>query len=133
MKNTKEWLWRARNIDREIRSLLQTYEAERDRVTSITAKLGGDSVSGSKDPHKFDRLVELNDQINRRVDELTKIKGEILAALFLLDDYRYREVLKDYYVDMKTLEQIAVSMSYSYQHVKRLRAQAIATLKDELE
>ena len=131
--NIRQWLWRGRNIDREIRSLQDTQRKVHDGLTSITARLNGDTVSSTKDPHRFDKAAEIDNMIEQRVKELLEIKAEILAAIMKLNDYRYRMVLKDYYVDMMTLEQIAVNMHYSYQHIKRLRAQAIDALKHELE
>ena len=132
-KEVKQWLWRARGIDREIESLKKTVGNEYDRITSITAKLSGISVSGTKDPHKFDSLVELEDTINRRIRELEAVKVEILNKINTLDDGRYRQVLKLYYVDCMTLEQIAVEMHYSFPHIKRLRFEAMNAIKMILE
>lgn len=128
-KEVKQWLWRARGIDREISSLLKTRENEYNRLTSITAQLTGMTVSGTKDPHKYDRLSELDDAITRQITELKKTKGEILDAINKLNDQRFRAVLRYYYVDCMTLEQIAVEMSYSFPHIKRLRRDAIESIK----
>lgn len=130
-KEVKQWLWRARGIDKEINSLLKTRENEYARLTSITAQLTGITVSGTKDPHKYDRIAELDDTIMHRVDDLAAVKNEILAAIFQLEDQRYREVLKLYYVDCKTLEQIAVDMGYSFHHISHLKYEAIIALKSQ--
>lgn len=130
-KEIKQWLWRARGIDREIKSLQMTRDAEYARVTSIASQLNGMTVSGSKDPHKYDRLAELDDTINRLSDELTATKNEILTGIYHLEDQRYREVLKLYYVDSMTLEQIAVKMNYSFPHISRLKYDAIIAIKDK--
>lgn len=131
-KEVKQWLWRARGIDREIESLRKTIENEYDRITSITAQLSGISVSGTKDPHKFDSLVELEDTINQRVRELEAVKVEILNKINALDDSRYRQVLKLYYVDCMTLEQIAVEMHYSFPHVSRMKYEAIKEIVEHM-
>lgn len=132
-KDVKQWLWRARGIDAEIKSLMKTRAAEFDRVTAVTAQLGGSTVSGTKDPHKFDHLSELDDTILRRINELEGVKAEVLTKINLLEDIRYRKVLKMYYVDCMTLEQIAVEMRYSFQHVAKLKYDAINILKDKKE
>ena len=129
-KEVKQCLWRARGIDREIESLRKTIANEYDRITSITAQLSGISVSSTKDPHKFDSLVELEDTINQRVRELEAVKVEILNKINALDDSRYRQVLKLYYVDGYTLEEIAVQMHYSFKHISRLKYEAITAMRD---
>lgn len=132
-KEVKQWLWRARWIEQEINSLIGTYTNEYNRLTTINAQLSGVSVSGTKEPHKFDRLVELGDTVRSRVVELHKVKAEVIETLSKIDDFRYREILKRYYVDGESLEWIAVDMKYSYRHVKRLRYEAINALKMVLE
>ena len=128
-KEAKQWLWRARGIDREIESLMKTREKEYARLTSITSQLSGMTVSGTKDPHKYDNLAELEDTITRRISELEKTKAEILEEINRLDDQRYRLILKYYYVDCMTLEQIAVEMNYSFSHVNRIKYEAIKSIR----
>ena len=128
-KEVKQWLWRARGIDKEIASLLKTRDEEYSRLTSITEQLTGMTVSGTKDPHKFDRLAELDDLIMRRVSDLEQAKTEMLEAIACLEDVRFREVIKSYYVDCKTLEQIAVDMNYSFSHVNRMKYNAIKAMR----
>lgn len=128
-KEAKQWLWRARGIDREIESLMKTREKEYARLTSITSQLSGMTVSGTKDPHKYDNLAELDDTITRRISELEKTKAEILKEINRLDDQRYRLILKYYYVDCMTLEQIAVEMNYSFSHVNRIKYEAIKSIR----
>lgn len=132
-KEVKQWLWRARGIDREITSLMKTVEKEYSRVTSIISQLDATTVSGTKDPHKFDSLVELEGSVRQRLKELEAVKKEILDRINMLDDSRYRQVLKLYYVDGMSLEQTAVEMRYSFPHIKRLRFEAINAIKMILE
>lgn len=132
-REVKQWLWRARGIDKEIASLQKYREKEYERLTSITAQLSGMTVSSTKDPHKYDSLSELNDAIDRSIKELEKIKSEILDAINRLEDQRYRSILRSYYVYGMNLEKIAVEMNYSFPHIKRLRREAIESLKMILE
>lgn len=102
-------------------------------MTSITQNYDSDGAQSSKDPHKFDALVELEDKLDAKIDELYRIKNEILDTIFRLDDPRERMVLKGRYVDMKTWEQIAVEMSYSYMQVTRIHGYALNSIKDVIE
>lgn len=121
MKETKQWLGRARFIDREIALLQKTKEETRDRMMKITQSYESDGAQVSKDPHKYDRLVEIENMIDAKVDELTEAKKEILQVIFKLEDRRQKMVLISYYIRMKTFEQIAVEMNYSFRQIINIR------------
>lgn len=127
---TKEWFSRCRRLDKRIESLQQQRRAEWERVTSITANLTGDVVDGTKDPHKFDRYAELDDMICAEIRELLGIKCEVKAVIKQIPDYRYRDVLDKRYIDMKSWEQIAVEMHYSYMQVCRLHGVALKAAEE---
>jgi DNA-directed RNA polymerase specialized sigma subunit len=123
--NAKQWLGRARFIDREIALLQKTKEETRDKLTKITQSYESDGAQVSKDQHKFDRLVELENMIDQKVDELTDTKKEIMQVIFRLEDRRQKMVLISYYIRMKTFEQIAVEMNYSFRQITNIRRRGI--------
>lgn len=128
--DTRQWLGRARTIEREINALMRTKAEARQRLLSITQNYASDgSKSTGKDPHKFDRLMELEDRLNAKIDELIDTKQEITDAIQLLADGRQRTVLLDYYVRCMSMEQIAVEINYSYENVKKIRAKAIRAME----
>lgn len=122
---TKEWFSRGRRIDRRIDSLQRQKREEWERITSVTARLDGFPVDGTKDPHKFDRYSELDDMIGAEIRDLLDIKCEIKAVIQSIKDYRYRDVLDKRYVSGRSWEQIAVEMNYSYMQVCRLHGEAL--------
>lgn len=119
--NVRQWLGRARTIDREIRALERALAGARDAATRITQNYESDGAQTSKDPHKLDRLAEYADLIREKKEELLAAKHAITAAIYGLEDGRQRTVLLAYYVIGDNLERIAVEQSYSYRHVRRLR------------
>ena len=127
--NAKQWLMRARNIDREIDELLTERTEVIARLTSITQKLTGETVQASKDPHKFDRIVELEFEIDRQIDELVAVKAEIENGISKLTDGRYREILRLRYISGKTFEEIAVRICYSYKQTCRLHGRALLKME----
>ena len=129
MKNARQWLGRARSIDREIKTLEKTVQETRDQVLSITQNYSSDGAQSTKNPHKFDRLVELEQLVEQMKEELCKTKTEILETINTVPDGRQRTVLMDYYIRGMTLEQTAVEMHYSYANVKKIRAKAIRYLE----
>ena len=123
--NAKQWLSRARFIDREIALLQKTKEETRDNLTKITQSYESDGAQTTKDPHKYDRLVELENEIDQKVDELIATKREILNVIFKVEDRNQRQVLISYYIRMKTLEKIAVEMNYSFRQIGNIRRYGI--------
>ena len=128
--NAKQWLMRARNIDREINELLREKEEVRDRVLKITQSYTGDTVQSTKDPHKFDRVVELEMEIDRNIDELVAVKTEINKGIAQLSDGRYREILRLRYLMGMTFERIAVETNYSWRHVCTLHGRALLKMEE---
>ena len=129
MMEARKWLGRARSINREIDALRAAKQEAWDQLTKITQNYNSDGAQSSPDPHKHDRIAELEDQIDRKIRELMLTKAEILMVIGKIQDGRKRTILCDYYIRGMTLEQIAVEISYSYAHVKRLRAEGIADVQ----
>lgn len=121
----KQWLSRARFIDREIAMLQKTKEETRDNLTKITQSYESDGAQTTKDPHKYDRLVELENEIDQKVDELIDTKREIMNVIFKVEDRNQRQVLISYYIRMMTLEKIAVEMNYSFRQIVNIRRRGI--------
>lgn len=128
--NAKQWLSRARTIDREINELLKEKEEVRDRVLKIIQSYTADAVQSTKDPHKFDRVVEQEAEIDRNIDELVAVKTEINKGISQLTDGRYREILRLRYLQGMKFERIAVTMNYSLRHVFTLHGRALLKMEE---
>ena len=103
----------------------QAKAEERRRVLSITSSPSNTVVSGTKDPHKYDRLIELESKIDEIIDREIAIKKEILDFISMISDVRYRGLLIARYVRFMTWERIAVQMHYSYKQTIRLHKAAL--------
>lgn len=126
----KQFLSRGRWIEREITSLIRTRDETRDRLTHITQNYDGDGAQTTKDPHKFDSLVELEDKIDELIDRLYATKTEILGVIDKLEDRREFLALKVYYIDMKTWEEVAVEMNYTWRQTMRIRKAALLHVEE---
>lgn len=135
-KKTRNWLGRARGINREIEALLKTKKETRDQLLRITQNYTSDGAQSTKDPHKYDRLAELESTIDQKVNELLVVKQEITETIMQLQDGRQRCVLLSYYVRctiksararetrLKEIEDVAREMNFSIPHTKRLLREA---------
>ena len=131
--NAKKWLGRARFIDREIDILLKTKAETYQRVLQITQNYESDGAQTTKNPHKYDCLVEIENDIDNKIDELTEVKHQIIKMILTLDDRKQKMVLLSYYVRMKTFEQIAVEMNYSFRQVHNIRKYGILEVQKILD
>ena len=86
-------------------------------------------MSGSPDPHKFDKYVELSADLMARIRQLYDLKAEVEAGVMRLPAGTLREILLLRYVSVMTWEQIAVTMDLSYRHVCRLHDGALEEIK----
>lgn len=130
--NAKQFLSRGRWIEREITALMRTRDETRDRLTHITQNYDSDGAQSTKDPHKFDALIELEYRLDERIDELCAVKTEILDTISKLEDSRERLALQLYYIDMKSWEQVAVELNYSWRQTMYIRKQAIKHVEENI-
>ena len=128
----KQYLNRVRRIDKEIEALLRLVQRTRESLESVTQNYEADGAQSTKNPHKYDRLVELESLVDAKIDEQISMKAEILATIMQLNDRRQRLVLMEYYVEMKTWEQVAVDMNYSYMHITRIHGYALKAIQEVL-
>lgn len=126
----KEWLSRARTVERELAALYATREEEIARLTRSVQSLSGDPVQTSKDPHAFDRLGELAEAIESRELELRRIKADTIVAISLLRDGMERIVLHERYVNCKTFERVAVDNNVSIRNVWRIHGRALRHMEE---
>ena len=126
----KQYMNRVRRVDKEIQALDRLYQKTRDSVESVTQKYDSDGAQATKNPHKFDRLVELEALIDEKVQEQLNLKAETLLTISKLKDRRQRIVLMEYYLEMKTWEQVAVDIGYTYQHTMRIHGYALKAVSE---
>lgn len=72
--------------------------------------------------------IELEERIKRLKGKSKNLKREILEEIDTLEDPRYCEVLESFFIDNKTLKNIAEDEGYTVRHVYRLYSEAIEVL-----
>ena len=102
-----------------------------ERMTSLRSPTLSDMPRGGTPITKEDMIAEkdeLIDRLSRLEDKGRKIKAELLDKIDDLDDPRYAEVLESYFIDCKTLEDIADENNYTMRHIVRLYSSAIKSI-----
>ncbi len=125
----KQYLNRVRRIDKEIAALLRLVQRTRESLETVTQNYDSDGAQSTKNPHKFDRLIELEGLVDQKIDEQIALKTEILTTITKVPDRRQRLVLMEYYVEMKTFEEVAVDVHYSWKQTHRIHARALQAVE----
>lgn len=127
----KEFLRRARSVDRRVDEMTERMERvrarlEAGRISSVTGMPRG----GAKDwTETADRLIELEQRVNAQVREMVRWKLAAIDAIDAVEEARLREVLELYYIDGFTWEQVAQRMCYEVRQIYRLHGVALRKVK----
>lgn len=126
------YLSRYRRLNQRIDRLLEEQSRWRERALKITPTLSQAPGGGNGSPieRPMDKVLEIDVEINREIDELQTVRQEIRAALNQLEDENLKLLMEYRYIDGLTWEQIAEKMDYSRQWVTSLHGTAL--LKIEL-
>jgi hypothetical protein len=129
MSNAKEYLQKIRLYDSRINNSLEELSDLEDMVLRITPVLKDDVVSSSGSQDKLGdtvaKICDLKAQINRDIDTYVDLKREAVDKLKKVEKTEYYDILHKRYVEFQSLEQIAVSMNYTYRWIRRLHGRAL--------
>jgi len=121
----KQYMNRVRRVDKEIAALDNLILRTRESLENTTQKYDSDGSQSTKDPHKFDRLVELEALVMQKTVEQVMLKTETVETISQLKDRRQRIALTEHYLNMKTWEQVAVEMNYSWRQIMNIHGRAL--------
>jgi len=131
ISETKEWLNRARAIDKELSALLDARDMAMTRCLSVTSRPQEIKISEQTESRRETSRIaylRLQELIDSKIDELCNIKREILEAIQAMLDGVCRTLLIERYINCKTLEQVAETVNYSYMQICRLHDKALGQI-----
>ena len=125
----KQYLKELRRLDTCINQQLQE-KAALYTSTIGAARTDKDRVqtSGSGDmmPELIQRLLDLEAEIDKEIDNFADQKRKMIRQIQDLRNETYVSLLYRRYVEFKTLEVISVEMNYTYQYTRRMHGYALA-------
>ncbi|MCM1024426.1 MAG: hypothetical protein NC395_10265 [Prevotella sp.] len=128
----KEYLRQAYIIDRKIRLDTEKLAAARSALYGKTVRYDGDgskpAARGNVTENAVLRVLELEERLDREIDELSSKRAEIERAVNAIPDEAWREVLTRRYLLYQKWEVIAEKMNYSERHVRRLHGVALKNM-----
>lgn len=130
----KEYLWRVRDAERELKQLEQAYTQARADILHLKGiAYDADKVTGGKIGDLSDAIAALEgyaQRLSAKWDELINLRETAKKLIDTLKDGRYREVLTLRYLDGQSWEQVAVTMGYDYYHVHKLHGRALKIFQE---
>lgn len=91
-----------------------------------------ESKIGLKDD-VYVKMIELNDYINERIDQLVDLKRELIEAIDGLDDSLERNILWLRFVERKTWDEIEANLSCTRSRLFIYYRQAIRKIETKLD
>lgn len=127
----KEYLQQLQRLDTVIDQKIK----ELDDLKAMSTCIGGfdyskervqTSPSGDAPYTKtISRIIDLNEEINREIDNFVDKKHEIINQIQGLANTNHINLLFKRYIEYKRLEVISVEMNYTYQYTKELHGHAL--------
>lgn len=110
--------------------------AQAERLRHLAQSTGGHSDSnGIHSTQPYDKvgeitakIVDLEVEINKEIDELVDLEREIRDIISRVSDANQRAVLEMKYISGWTLKRIANELNYSLVHTKRIHNLALKNL-----
>lgn len=128
-KQAKGYLSQIRKTDRLINRLNGTVATLRSSLTSIGSQLREDKVQASGPKNTLEetiaKIIDLEANINARIDELVSMKQEAFIMINRIPDLDQQNVLIGRYIQLKKWEDISEELNYSMQWVFELHGKGL--------
>ncbi len=101
------------------------------RMTSVRSPKLSDMPRGGQPVTTEDMIlekIELEERIERLKAKSKKLRSETLEEIDRVEDPRYSEILEGFFIDCKSLEEIAENTGYTIRHVYRLYSEGVTFL-----
>lgn len=132
----KHYLRKVRHLDKTVSAKMEQIEILHAQVTKTTTTLS-DMPKGGGEQDKLAatiaKIVDLKRGLHEEIEEYICLKKEAIRLIDSMDDGRHRLVLTHYYLNLKTWEETAVSMNYSYRSVHYFHGQALVEFQKVLD
>lgn len=128
-QRAKDYFAQIRKTDRLIKRLTDMVFTLRSSLTSQSYELNPDKVqtSGPKNilEETVAKIVDLEADINRRIDELVDMKQEAFTMINRIPDLDQQNILIGRYIQLKKWEDIALELNFSIQWVYELHGKGL--------
>lgn len=123
-----EYLSQAYHLDIRINSKIDQVASLNDLAHKATAIISGMPHSPNRGKSTMadtiDKIIDLQEEINRDVDRLVDLKAEIVSVIKAVENTEYQALLEKRYLFFMTWESISSEMNYGlrWTHIMHNRA-----------
>ena len=121
----KEFLGRARRIDRRVEETRERLARTRSQLEGRVSRLSGAPGGRRRWDDRADDMIDLEARLEEQLREMCGVKLEVMDAIGRVKDPVCREVLELYYLDGLSWAQVADRMHYSVRNVQILHGKAL--------
>ena len=119
----REYLWQLKNIDKRIEDKMEEAQRWRDIAENVTSKVSKDKVQTTPKPDKMADAIVNAVQYEQESEELARrlaeFKNKVIHMIDAIDDIRYYDILKMFFVRNMRIVDIRSSLDRSDRHVRR--------------
>ena len=130
----KEYLSQARYLDMRIQSKLDQLESLNELATKCTSVITGmphaPSKSSSSMADTITKIIDLQYDINKDIDNLVDLKEEIAQVINGVERTDLRMILEKRYICLQGWEEIAADMCLDLRWLCRLHGRALAVAEN---
>lgn len=130
----KEYLSQAVAINHKIDSKLEQASSLRSLTMKVTTTFGEDKVQTTKKRSPMEeiivKLMDLEHGVNDDIDELIRVKAEIMETINQVEDINQQIILEKRYISCKTWEDIARETGYDRSTVYRNHGKALKEIEE---
>ena len=127
----KEFLQQAFYLDHRINSKIEQIDSLNSLAQKATSTLSEMPKAPGRNASRLEeiivKVVMLEEEINKDIDELVDLKVKITEVINEVPDKEQQMVLEKRYLNFLSFEQIAVELNFSIQHVFRIHKQALCS------
>lgn len=125
----KDYLSQAFRLDNRINSKIDQITTLNELATKCTSSITGmprnPSPSASQMADSVSKIIDLEAEINRDIDELVDIKCDLVKTIKAVDDVDCQLLLEGRYLCYKSWEQLAVELGFRVRHVYEVHNDAL--------
>jgi len=136
-QETKQWLSRARNMQKRLNALQESKRKAYDMARSSTAPIRPDATAQAQSIQTDDKMARyayFSEEADKQIKRLEQVRAEILNTIAQVEDNTLATLLIEYYVNNKTWYEIANILNCDYNYtINRKHSAALQEVERILE
>ena len=135
--DAKEFLSGAFRMDQQVQSKLEQIEALRSLAEKMTIRITRDPVSRTPDPSGMEntviRILEAEEELNRRIDALVEMKMRIGRVIEQVRDPTLRLILEKRYLLFERWDEISIDLDFTQRWTLMKHQDALDAVQEILD